>query len=140
MIDFLKELFLTGVQVRTGLFDQYVVNTFLMLGIMLLMVFITLLVILLTPLYRSARERGVIDADSWIKLCGVWAVFCGMTFLFGIIIWIYWKALLPLAANWWTYLRPLAAHGTVLVALSCLWLAIHLGVRDDSKAAQRTIP
>lgn len=139
---FFTDLFVRGVQIAAeGFFEAYLRNSFWMLVNSLVLIYLTTLAILVTPWYRNSDEtRELVDADTRVKICAAWAVWAVMLFLVGTEGWIYRNAALPVGPSFWLYLRPLSAHGTVLVLLFFLWLALYLSIRGDSRWAQRTLP
>lgn len=138
--DFLSELFFKGIQ-QTGPFPKiYLTHTFWMLLCCFLLAYATLLVILLTSLYRDTdKVRETIDADERLKICAAWAIFAVMAFQTGVLGWLYWRGVLPLQSSLWIYLRLLAAHLTALFVVFLVWLALYLSIRNDSKIAQRSL-
>ncbi len=141
IFQFFKNLFLRGIQTAAeNFFEVYLLNSFWMLVICLVLVYLTTLVILGTSWYRKSDEtRDLVDTDTRVKICGAWAIWVIMLFLVGTVGWIYWKAALPLGSIW-LYLRPLSAHWTILILLFLIWLALYLSIRGDSRGAQRTLP
>lgn len=135
----LVDLFLLGIQTRGAFFDAYITATLIMLACCLVLIYLTVMALLASPLYRGDRVRPFIDSDIRIKLASAWVVWLVMVLLVGSVGWIYWKAVLPVQTDTWLYLRPLAAHLTVLLLLFVFWLAFYVSVRDDSKSAQRTL-
>lgn len=139
-MDFLAELFLKGIQPKEQFLEAFLTNSFWVLLICLVVVYLMVLVILLTPMYvNSNRVRELIDAEERIKLIGAWAVFSVMVCLVGTVGWIYWRALLPSQSSVVVYLRPLGAHVAVLFLLFLLWLGLYFSIRQDSKTAQRSL-
>jgi heme/copper-type cytochrome/quinol oxidase subunit 2 len=137
-MDFLRDLFISGVRAGpAGFAAAYLTNTVWMLLFCLILIYVALLVTLMAGMYdRPETLREKVDTETRVKLCGVWCVFAAMVLVTGTAGWMYFQALLPPQPGLGNYLKPLAAHATVLVLLFLLWLGLHLSLRRDSKTAQ----
>ena len=141
-MEFLRQLFFVGVTSGQGPFlSAYLANTLEMLAICLMLAYLAVILTLLAGVYGGTeRVRELIDTEGRAKLCGVWSIYAAMLIVVGSVLWIYWRGVLPPQPDLVWYLRPLSAHATVLVLLFLIWLFLHRGVRQDSKAAQRFLP
>jgi heme/copper-type cytochrome/quinol oxidase subunit 2 len=137
-MDFLRDLFFSGVRSGpSGYASAYFANTVWMLLFSLILIYVALLLALMAGMYdRPETLREKVDAETRVKLCGVWCVFAAMVLVAGTAGWMYFQALLPPQPGLGNYLKPLAAHATVLVVLFLVWLGLHVSLRQDSKAAQ----
>ena len=135
---FLKNLFLTGVTVQgADFFNTYLVHSFWMLIFCLLLVYVILMTIVAAGLYtRPESVRELVDSETRIRLCAGWSTCAVMVLLVGILAWIYYDGLLQPQPEVWLYVRPLAAHATVLILLFLVWLAVYWGVHKETKGAQ----
>jgi hypothetical protein len=139
IFQFFTDLFFRGVVATGDFFEAYLWHSVLLALVCAAFVYLTLLSMLLSPWYRSDDTRELIDSDSRVKICGAWAVLAVIWFVVGTVGWIYWIGTLPGESWIWPYLRPLSAHGTVLVLLFFVWLALYRSIRGDSQQAQRTL-
>jgi uncharacterized membrane protein len=135
---FLKSLFLTGITVQgADFFNAYLVHFVWMLIFCLLLVYVILMTIVAVGLYtRPESVREWVDTESRIRLCAGWSTCSVMLLLVGILAWIYYNGVLQPQPEVWLYVRPLAAHATVLIFLFLLWLAVYWGVYKETKGAQ----
>ncbi len=139
-LEFLWQVFMRGIPADRFTTMLYV-WTSLWMGVLAGgLVYLILLVLLQTRVYRgSQRIAELVDSDLRVALCGAWATYVVMVLLWGTIASFYWRAVLPSEPTLWLQLGPLAAHVTVLTGLLLMWLSFHLALRRQAAIAKRTV-
>jgi uncharacterized membrane protein len=135
---FLKNLFLTGITVQgADYFNAYLAHSVWMLVFCLLLVYLILMTLVAAGLYtRPESVRELVDTETRVRLCAAWSTCTVMVLLIGILSWVYYNGLLQSQPEVWLYVRPLAAHTTVLILLFLLWLVVYWGIYKETKGAQ----